>query len=112
MDNHPPLHQDPSETAVPPPLLYPQGTKHTEFKDSAGRDLSAGDYIRVNREGIPKTWRYKIRHLFRTPNGTAWIDCYGPYDKYGNISTNNGMKVPKYRSFRVDEVHAKCREMK
>lgn len=97
------------QEAVPPTLLHPQGTKHTEFTDAQDRKLSSGDFIRINREGIPKSWRFKIRHLFRTPNGTAWIEAFGPYDRYGNTYTNSGPRTPKYRSFRVDEVEAKCR---
>lgn len=88
------------------PLFYPEN-RHKTFTDNEGRSLSAGDFIRVTCE--PKSQKFKIRHLFRTTNGTCWIDAYGPYDKYGNIWTNRTGKAPKYRSFRVDQVAAKCR---
>lgn len=92
----------PSENAnIPSPLLSP-GTRHTTFTDNEGRTLSKGDFIRV--EGESKRSKFKIRHLFRTPNGTCWIDCYGPYDRF-----NKAKPKARYRSFRVDQIAAKCR---
>ena len=83
------------------------GERLTEFSDAEGRTLESGDYIRVDCH--PQSWRFKVRHLHRTPEGKEWIEAFGPFDKFGNVSTTNANRIPKYRSFRPDQVTAKCR---
>lgn len=90
------------DTYLPPSPLFAPTNRHRRFKDNQDRDIASGDFIRV--EGESKRRKFKVRHLFRTPNGTCWIDCYGPYDRYGTAT-----KKAKHRSFRVDQIAAKCR---
>lgn len=85
-----------------------QGDRILLFRDTSGRTLQSGDMIRTTR--YPRSWQFKIRHLFRTPKGKLSVETYGPYDKYGKVYTQDVRRVPHYASFALDEVAAKVRE--
>lgn len=87
---------------VPAPTPLP-GQKVLSFTDSSGRQLEAGDFIRVTR--VPRSKRFKIRHLFiNEGSGKESIETYGPYN-----DRNERHPTACYRSFGKDEVAAKCR---